>query len=86
MDEVKFNEAKSLQENIDKLKRREKQLKDALKSSSISAVLTYYTTGSFFKKSEVSLSNKEGLHDIINKELSSIILGIADLEKEFKNL
>lgn len=85
MDELKFNEAKSLKENIDKLKRRQRGLEEALKSCFISAVLNY-STGSLPRKTEVSLYDKEGIRDLIKKEHDGITLAIADLEKEFKNL
>jgi SpoVK/Ycf46/Vps4 family AAA+-type ATPase len=85
MDELKFKEAKKLQEKINTLKFRQRGFEEALKACSISAVLTY-STGSFSRKNEVSLYDKEGIDDLIKKEYDSITLEILDLEKEFKNL
>jgi|694.fasta_scaffold00105_46 hypothetical protein len=85
MDELKFKEAKELQEKINTLKFRQRGLENALKSCSISAVVNY-STGSFSRKNEVSLYDKEGIDDLIKKEYDSITLEILDLEKEFKNL
>jgi hypothetical protein len=85
MDELKFKEAKKLQEKITTLKFRQRGFEEALKACTISAVLSY-STGAFSRKSEVSLYDKEGIHDLIKKEHDGITLEISDLEKEFKNL
>jgi hypothetical protein len=85
MDESKFKQAKELQEKINTLKFRQRGFEEALKSCSISAVVNY-STGAFSRKSEVSLYDKEGIHDLIKKEHDGITLEISDLEKEFKNL
>ena len=85
MEELKFKEAKKLQEKITTLKYRHRGLEEALKACSISAVVNY-STGAFSRKNEVYLNDKEGIHDLIKKEHDSITLAIADLEKEFKNL
>jgi hypothetical protein len=85
MDESKFKQAKELQEKINTLKFRQKGLENALKSCSISAVVNY-STGAFSRQSEVSLYDKEGIHDLIKKQHECNALTIVDLEKEFKNL
>jgi hypothetical protein len=85
MDKEKFITGKNLQENIDKLIRRKRGLEEALKSC-FTSVTVEYSTGAFGRKSEVSLYDKEGIKDLIKKELDDVIIGITDLEEEFKNL
>ena len=85
MDELKFKEAKKLQEKITTLKYRQRRLEEALRACTISAVLSY-STGAFSRKNEVCLNDKEGIHDLIKKQHECNALTIVDLEKEFKNL
>jgi hypothetical protein len=85
MDKEKFITGKNLQENIDKLVRRKRGLEEALKSCFTTATVEY-STGSFGRISEISLYDKEGIKDLIKKELDDVIIAITDLEEEFKNL
>jgi hypothetical protein len=85
MDKEKFITGKNLQENIDKFKRRQRGLEESLKSC-FTLVTVHYSAGAFGRKSEVFLYDKEGIKDLIKKELDDIIIAITDLEEEFKNL
>ena len=85
MDKEKFITGKNLQENIDKFIRRKRGLEEALKSC-FTSVTVEYSTGSFGRKSEIFLYDKEGIKDLIKKELADVIIAITDLEEEFKNL
>jgi|LakMenEpi03Aug12_release.lakeMendotaPanAssembly.Ray.scaffolds.fasta_scaffold3623442_1 hypothetical protein len=85
MDKEKFITGKNLQENIDKFIRRKRGLEEALKSC-FTSVTVQYSAGAFGRKSEVPLYDKEGIKDLIKKELDDVIIAITDLEEEFKNL
>lgn len=85
MDIETFNTAKSLHEKIEKLKYRQSQLEAALKSCSLSTELTYFKPP-YGTKHLVNLFDKEGIKEIIRKEIDKVVLSLSDLEKEFENL
>ena len=85
MESEKFITAKNLQNNIDKFKTRKINLEEALKCSSVSALLNY-TEGRYARKAEIYLYDQEGLKSLISKEIISIDIAITELEKEFKDL
>jgi DNA-binding protein YbaB len=86
MELEKFNQAKELQDKIDKLKQKYHKLSYAKKSCGFK-VTVEYNVGSFGKKDVVYLSNiKDNIREMIEREIRDISVEIENLEEEFNNI
>ena len=86
MEVEKFEKAKKVKEDIDRLERQKRKLELAFKSCSLGATIGYSTGGTFPRKDEVSLYNKDAIRDMLSKELERINGEIELVNKEFENI
>ena len=86
MELEKFEQAKKIKENLDRLEIQKSKLERALKSCSLGATIVYSTGGEFRSKGEVSLWNKEVIKEMISKELERLTEEMDSIKKEFENI
>jgi hypothetical protein len=86
MELEKFEQAKKVKEQLDRLKNQKYKLEKSLKSCSLGATIAYSTGGEFRNKGEVSFWNKEFIKEMISKELERLKEEMESIEKEFENI
>ena len=86
MELEKFEQAKKVKENLDRLERQKYKLEAAFKSCSLGATIGYSTGGAFPRKDEVSLYNKEAIKEMICRELRSLEEQIDLIKEEFEKV
>jgi hypothetical protein len=86
MELEKFEQAKKIKEDLDRLERQKRKLESALKSCSLGVTIGYSTGGAFPRKDEVSLYNKDVIKEMISKELERLNGEIDSVKKEFENI
>jgi len=84
MEIEKFEQAKKIKENIDRLETQKYKLESALKSCGVGVTIGYTRGGSFPSKQEVSVYNKELIKEMITKELDRLKEEIELVKKEFE--
>ena len=72
MELEKFEQAKKVKEDLDRLERQKYKLESALKSCGLSATIGFTHSGGFNRKGEVSFYNKEIIKEMISKELDGV--------------
>ena len=86
MEIEKFEQAKKVKETIDRFEIQKRKLEDALKSCSLDATIGYSYGGTFPRKGEVSLFNKEVIKEMISKEIQRLVEEIILVKEEFEKL
>ena len=86
MELEKFEQAKKVKENLDRLERQKYKLESALKSCGLSATIGFTHSGGFNRKGEVSFYNKEIIKEMVSKELDRVNEEIDLVKKEFENV
>ena len=86
MELEKFEQAKKVKEDLDRLERQKYKLESALKSCSLGVTIGYSVGGSFPRKDEVNLYNKGAIKEMISKELERLKEEIDSVKKEFENI
>ena len=82
----KFEQAKKVKEDIDRLERQKYKLESALKSCGLSVTIGFTHPGGFNRKGEVSVYNKELIKEMVTKELVRLVEEIELTKKEFENV
>lgn len=82
----KFEQAKKVKEDIDRLERQKYKLESALISCSLGVTIGFTHSGAFKRKDEVSVYNKEVIKEMISKELERLSLEIDLVKEEFENI
>ena len=86
MELQKFEQAKKVKENLDRLEVQKRKLGEAFKSCSLGVTIGYSTGGTFPRKGEVSLYNKDAIKEMICRELRSLEEQIDLVKEEFEKL
>jgi hypothetical protein len=86
MELEKFEQAKKVKENLDRLERQKYKLESALKSCGLSVTIGFTHSGGFNRKGEVSFYNKEIIKEMVSKELDRVNEEIESVKKEFENV
>ena len=86
MELEKFEQAKKVKEDLDRLERQKYKLESALKSCGLSATIGFTHSGGFNRKGEVSFYNKEIIKEMVSKELDRVNEEIDSVKKEFENV
>ena len=86
MELEKFEQAKKVKENLDRLERQKYKLEAALKSCGLSVTIGFTHSGGFNRKGEVSFYNKEIIKEMVSKELDRVNEEIDSVKKEFENV
>jgi hypothetical protein len=86
MELEKFEQAKKVKENLDRLERQKYKLEYALKSCGLSVTIGFTHSGGFNRKGEVSFYNKEIIKEMVSKELDRVNEEIDLVKKEFEKV
>jgi hypothetical protein len=82
----KFEQAKKVKEDLDRLERQKHKLESALESCGLGATIGFNYQGAFNRKGEVSVYNEELIKEMVSKELDRLNSEIELVKKEFELL
>ena len=86
MEIEKFEQAKKIKGDLDRLEIQKYKLESALKCCSLGVKIEYSTGGHFPSKQEVFLNNRDLIKEMITKELDRLNEEIDLVKEEFENL
>ena len=86
MEAEKFEQAKKIKGDLDRLETQKYKLESALKSCGLGVKVEYSKGGSFPRKDEVSLYNRDLIKEMITKELERLDEEIGLVKEEFERL
>ena len=86
MEVEKFEQAKKIKENFDRLEIQKYKLESALKSCSLGVKVEYSRGGSYPSKQEVSLYNTNLIKEMIVKSLERLNEEMDLVKEEFEKL
>jgi len=86
MEIEKFEQAKKVKEEIDRLERHKRKLEEAFKSCSLEVTIGYSTGGAFPRKDVVTFYNKEVIKEMISSELKRLGEEIDLVKEEFERI
>ena len=86
MELEKFEQAKKVKENLDRLERQKYKLESALKSCGVKVTVDFTHTGAFSRKDEVSVYNKDDIKEMISKEIERLNYQIELVKEEFEKV
>jgi hypothetical protein len=86
MELEKFEQAKKVKENLERLKTRKHKLESALKSCSLAVTINYTYGGKFRTPGEVGLYDKEIIKEMMIKELEKLDEEINLVKEEFEKV
>jgi hypothetical protein len=86
MELEKFEQAKKVKENLERLKTQKHKLESALKSCSLGVTIKYTYGGQFRTPGEVGLYDKEIIKEMISKVLEKLDEEINLVKEDFKKV
>jgi len=86
MELEKFEQAKKVKENLERLKTQKHKLESALKSCSLGVTINYTYGGKFRTPGEVGLYDKEIIKEMISKVLKKLDEEINLVKEDFKKV
>lgn len=86
MDLEKFEKAKKVKDDLDRLETQKYKLEYALKSCSLGATITYSKGGEFRSKGEFNVYNMGVIREMLSKELERLNEEIELVKNEFENI
>ena len=86
MELEKFEQAKKVKENLEKLERQKYKLESSLKSCGLNVTVGFTRSGPFAGKDEVSFYNKEIIKEMVTKELERVTKEIELVKEEFEKI
>lgn len=86
MEIEKFEQAKKIKENLDRLETQKSKLEYAVKCCSLGVTIAYSKGGEFRSKGEVNLYNTGVIREMISKELERLNGEIDLVKEEFNNI
>lgn len=86
MEIEKFEQAKKIKENLDRLGRQKYKLESALKSCALEVTIEFNHPGGFIRKDEVSFRGKDNIKEMVTKELERVTEEIELVKEEFENI
>ena len=86
MELEKFEQAKKVKENLERLKTQKHKLESALKSCSLGVTIKYTSGGQFRTPCEVGLYDKEIIKEMISKVLEKLDEEINLVKEEFEKV
>lgn len=87
MELEKFEQAKKVKENLDRLERQKYKLESALESCSLNVTIEFNSSKVFLtRKDEVSVYNKSAIKEMISKELERLDEEIKLVKEEFEKV
>jgi hypothetical protein len=83
----KFEQAKKIKEDLDRLERQKRKLELALESCSLGVTIEFSPSKAFFtRKDDVSIYNKDAIKEMISKELEGLNDQIELVKEEFERI
>ena len=87
MELEKFEQAKKVKENLDRLERQKRKLESALESCSLNVTIEFNASKVFLsRKDEVSIYNTEVIREMVSKELERLIGEIELVKEKFEKI
>ena len=86
MEIEKFEQAKKVKEEIDRLERQKYKMESALKSCSLGAQISFTHSGAFRREDEVKIFNTKIIKEMLNKELEEVNSKIEETKVLFEEL
>jgi len=87
MELEKFEQAKKVKENLDRLERQRRKLESALESCSLNVTIEFTPSKVFLsRKDEVSVYSKDVIKEMISKELERLNSEIELVKEEFEKV
>jgi hypothetical protein len=87
MELEKFEQAKKIKEDLDRLERQKRKLESALESCSLNVTIGFNPSKVFLtRKDEVSVYNKDAIKEMISKELERLNGEIELVKEEFEKV
>jgi hypothetical protein len=87
MELEKFEQAKKVKENLDRLERQKRKLESALESCSLGVTIEFRPSKAFLtRKEEVTIYNREVIREMISKELERLNGEIVLVKEEFEKV
>jgi len=86
MELEKFEQAKKVKEDLDRLERQKYKLEAAFNSCSLGVTIGFTHRGGFSRKDEVSFYNKEVIKEMIVRELRRLGEEIDLVKEEFEKI
>ena len=86
MELEKFEQAKKVKEDLDRLERQKYKLESALKSCRLSVTVEFTHSGPFPRKDELSFYNKNIIKEMVSKELERVIEEMELVKEEFEKV
>jgi hypothetical protein len=83
----KFEQAKIIKEDLDKLERQKRKLESALESCSLNVTIEFSPSRAFLtRKDEVSIYTKDLIKELVSKELEMLNHQIEFKKEKFENV
>jgi len=83
----KFEQAKQIKEDLDKLERQKRKLESALESCSLNVTIEFSPSRAFLtRKDDVTLYNKDVIKEMVSKELDRVNEEIELVKEEFEKV
>jgi hypothetical protein len=87
MELEKFEQAKKIKEDLDRLERQKRKLESALGSCSLNVTIEFNPSKAFFtRKDEVAINNGEVIKEMISKELERLNGHIELVKEKFEKV
>jgi len=87
MELEKFEQAKKVKEDLDRMERQKRKLESALESCSLNVTIGFNSSKVFLtRKDEVSVYNKDAIKEMISKELERLESEIELIKEEFERI
>jgi hypothetical protein len=87
MELEKFEQAKKVKEDLDRLERQKYKLESALQSCSLNVEIEFNPSKVFLtRKDTVKIFNREIIKEMVSKELDRVNEEIESVKKEFENV
>jgi len=87
MELEKFEQAKKVKEDLDRLERQKRKLESALESCSLGVTIEFSPSKAFLtRKDEVTIYNREVIREMISKELERLNGEIELVKEEFEKV
>jgi hypothetical protein len=87
MELEKFEQAKKIKEDLDRLERQKRKLESALESCSLNVTIGFNPSKVFLsRKDEVNIYNREFIREMISKELERLNGEIELVKEEFEKV
>jgi len=82
----KFEKAKKVKDDLDRLQTQKYKLEYSLKSCSLGATIAYSKGGEYRSKGEINIYNTGAIREMLSKELERVNEEIELVNKEFENI